>query len=192
MSPSVYIIAGPNGAGKTTFARKFLPRYAECRIFVNADLIAQGLSPFAPEGVAFQAGRLMLAEIERFAEQRVDFSFETTLSGTTYLKLIRGLRARGYQVHIFFVWVPEADLALKRIQDRVIEGGHSVPEPVVRRRYERSMKNFFGAYRGQADSWMLFDNSGAALEIIAFKKPGELRIINQKLYEDLMRRYREL
>src|SRR6266567_7194774 len=112
MSPSVYIIAGPNGAGKTTFARKFLPRYAECRNFINADLIAQGLSPFAPDDVAFAAGRLMLGEIERFAKRGDDFSFETTLSGTTYMKLIRRMRARGYEVHIFFLWLPEAELSL--------------------------------------------------------------------------------
>jgi len=95
MNPSVYIIAGPNGTGKTTFAREFLPRYVDCKVFVNADLIAQGLSPFSPEAAAFQAGRLMLEEIERFAQQRVDFSFETTLSGTTYLSLIRRLRKQG-------------------------------------------------------------------------------------------------
>ena len=189
MSPSVYIIAGPNGAGKTTFARKFLPRYAECKNFINADLIAQGLSPFAPDAAAFPAGRLMLEEIQRFAKRGDDFSFETTLSGITYINLIRRLRAQGYAVHIFFLWVPQAELSLSRIRDRVLEGGHNVPEPIVRRRYERSIKNFLQIYRSQVDYWTLFDNSGRAPAMIAFEKQGKLRIIDEELYDDLIRRY---
>src|SRR5260370_12649857 len=114
MSPSVYIIAGPNGAGKTTFAREFLPHYADCKNFINADLIAQGLSPFSPEAAAFAAGRLMIEEIQRLAKRGDDFGFETTLSGTTYLELIRRLRERGYAVHIFFLWVSEVALSLSR------------------------------------------------------------------------------
>lgn len=186
MSPSVYIIAGPNGAGKTTFAREFLPRYAECKNFINADLIAQGLSPFAPDAAAFQAGRLMLKEIDQFAEQRVDFGFESTLSGTSYLNLIRRLRTQGYEVHIFFFWVPTVDLSLSRIRDRVLEGGHNVPEPVVRRRYVRSIKNFLRVYRHEADVWMTFDNSSATLAPIAIEKHGKLTIINKELYETLL------
>ncbi len=160
MSPCVYIIAGPNGAGKTTFARKFLPRYAECKNFINADLIAQGLSPFAPEAAAFPAGRMMLEEIQRFSKRGDDFSFETTLSGTTYLNLIRRLRAQGYAVHILFLWLPGVELALSRVRDRVLEGGHNVPEPIVRRRYERSIKNFLRVYRAR---WI----SGRSLTIPA-------------------------
>lgn len=191
MSPSVYIIAGPNGAGKTTFAREFLPRYAECKNFINADLIAQGLSPFAPDAAAFQAGRLMLKEIDRFAEQRVDFGIESTLSGTSYLNLIRRLRTQGYAVHIFFLWVPNVDLSLSRIRDRVLEGGHNVPEPVVRRRYERSIKNFLRVYRHEADTWNLFDNSERVPLLVACKERGESRIINRGLFADLLRRYVE-
>jgi len=189
MSPSVYIIAGPNGAGKTTFARKFLPRYAECKNFINADLIALGLSPFSPETAAFPAGRLMLEEIQRFAKRGDDFSFETTLSGITYINLIRRLRAQGYAVHIFFLWVPRAELSLSRIRDRVLEGGHNVPEPIVRRRHERSIKNFLQIYRSQVDYWTLFDNSGRAPAMIALEKQGKLRIIDGELYDDLIRRY---
>ncbi|MHB8654336.1 MAG: zeta toxin family protein [Terriglobia bacterium] len=189
MSPSVYIIAGPNGAGKTTFALKFLPRYAECRNFVNADLIAKGLSPFAPEAAAFPAGRLMLEEIERFAKRGDNFSFETTLSGITYVKLIRRLRARGYAVHIFFLWVPQAELSLSRIRDRVLEGGHNVPELVVRRRHKRSIRNFLQIYRSQVDYWMLFDNSGGAPAMVALEKQGKLRIIDRELYNDLIQRH---
>jgi predicted ABC-type ATPase len=192
MSPSVYIIAGPNGAGKTTFARKFLPRYADCKNFVNADLIAQGLSPFSPEAAAFPAGRVMLEEIRRFAERRVDFGFETTLSGTTYLNLMRRLRRQGYAIHIFFLWVPGVELALSRVRDRVLEGGHNVPEPIVRRRYRRSIKNFLSVYRSEVDFWTLFDNSGNVPTIIAFEKQGKLHIIEGELYEILGRSYRAL
>jgi predicted ABC-type ATPase len=147
LSPNAYIIAGPNGAGKTTFAREFLPQYADCRSFINADLIAQGLSPFAPEAVAFRAGRLMLSEIALLAKHQVDFGFETTLSGRGHLNLVRHLKDQGYRIHFFFLWVPGVDLALSRIQDRVSEGGHNVPEVDVRRRFERSIRNFLIYYR---------------------------------------------
>jgi len=119
VSPNVYIIAGPNGAGKTTFAREFLPKYADCRNFINADLIAQGMSPFSPESAAIRAGRLMLGEIELSMRRRVDFGFETTLSGRSHLGVMRRLKERTYQVHIFYLWVPSVELALARIRDRV-------------------------------------------------------------------------
>src|SRR6266852_6813732 len=106
----LYIIAGPNGAGKTTFAREFLPNYADCRNFVNADLIAQGMSPFSPEKAAFRAGRLMLEEIELLAKRGADFGFETTLSGRSHLNLIRGLKKRGYGIHFFYLWLPSVGL----------------------------------------------------------------------------------
>ncbi len=111
MSPNVYIIARPNGAGKTTFAREFLPNYADCKNFINADMIAQGIAPFSPETAAVRAARLMLEEIKLLAQRQTDFGFETTLSGRTYLKLIQGLKNRGYRVHYFFLWIPSVDLA---------------------------------------------------------------------------------
>lgn len=191
VNPSVYIIAGPNGAGKTTFAREFLPRYADCRNFINADLIAEGISPFSPGAAAFQAGRLMLEEIRRFAERRADFGFETTLSGTSFLNLIRRLRGQGYSVQIFFLWVPGVEISLSRIRDRVLEGGHDVPESVVRRRYERSIRNFFRVYRHEADFWYLFDNSGSEPILIACEERDESDIINPDLFAELLRRYAE-
>src|SRR6184192_2374465 len=121
MSPSIYIIAGPNGVGKTTFAREFLPNYADCRNFVNADLIAQGMAPFSPETAAFRAGKLMLTEIDLLAQRRADFGFETTLSGRSYLRLIGRLKNQGYAVHFFFLWLSNVDLALSRIRGRVSE-----------------------------------------------------------------------
>ena len=110
MRPNLYIIAGPNGAGKTTFATKFLPTYADCKNFINADLIAKGVAPFSPEAVAFRAGRLMVDEIDRYVERGEDFGFETTLAGRSYLGLIRRLKKRGYQAHFFYVMVPTVDL----------------------------------------------------------------------------------
>lgn len=188
MSPNVYVVAGPNGAGKTTFAWEFLPRYAECKTFINADLIAAGLSPFSPESAAVRAGRVMLAEIARLADQKVDFGFETTLSGRSYLNLLRRIKNVGYQIHIFFVWVPSAALALSRIRKRVAKGGHNVPESDVRRRFDRSIRNFLLYYRPLADSWILFDNSMRPLEV-AFMKCGEVRIIKADTYETLVSQY---
>ena len=114
----LYIIAGPNGVGKTTFARKFLPNYADCRNFINADLIAEGISPFSPEAAAIRAGRLVLNEIRSFGHRRVPFAFETTLSGRGYLRLIRQLKRQCYTVHFFFLWVKSVDVALSRVKDR--------------------------------------------------------------------------
>jgi len=189
MDRNIYIIGGPNGVGKTTFAREFLPHYADCRNFVNADIIAAGVSPFSPEAAAFRAGRLMLDEIELLAKRSVDFGFETTLSGRTHLNLVRDLKTRGYSVHLFFLWVPTVELALSRVRDRVLQGGHDVPASLVRRRFERSMRNFFLYYRRLADSWILFDNSGGAPNIIASEKAGKLRIIQKDLYDDLISKY---
>ena len=165
--PTVYIIAGPNGVGKTTFAVEFLPRYG-CKNFVNADLMARGISPLHPEVAAFKAGRLVLEQIQEYASRGEDFGFETTLSGRAYVKTVHDLKSRGYAVRLFFLWLPKVDLALSRIKRRVREGGHDVPEDVARRRYGRSVRNFFENYRDVVHSWEVFDNSGPqALQIAA-------------------------
>jgi len=129
---------GTERVGKTTFAREFLPNYANCRNFINADLIAQGMAPFSPELAAFRADKLMHAEIDLLAQRRADFGFETTLSGRSYLRLIGRLKNQGYAVHFFFLWLSSVDLALSRIKGRVSEGGHDVPEADVRRLTARS------------------------------------------------------
>ena len=122
--PQVYVIAGPNGSGKTTFATEFLPNYAQCPAFINADTIARGLAGFSPDAVALKAGRILLEQIEAYAAKNMDFAFETTLSGTSYLLRLRRLRAQGYLIHLFFLWIPDIRLSLARISNRVKMGGH--------------------------------------------------------------------
>jgi predicted ABC-type ATPase len=185
----LYVIAGPNGVGKTTFAREFLPNYADCKNFVNADLIAQAMAPFSPETAAVRAGRMMLGEIRSFAKKRASFAFETTLSGRGYLVLLRQLKAKGYKIHIFFLWVKDVDLALSRVQERVSRGGHDVPEPVVRRRFDRSIQNFLAHYRQLADSWVLFDNSARKPVVIASAEDRAVSIMNKSVYSFLAERY---
>lgn len=187
----LYIIAGPNGVGKTTFARKFLPKYANCKNFVNADLIAQGMSPFSPETAAIRAGRLVLSEIDFFSQRQIRFGFETTLSGRGYLGLIRRLKRNGYRIHLFFLFVEGVEVTLSRIKERVLKGGHDVPEAVVRRRFDRSIRNFFREYQSLADSWYLFDNTGTKPRTIAFKKGSRLRIMDAELHHILIVRYGE-
>lgn len=187
----LYVIAGPNGAGKTTFARKFLPNYANCKNFVNADLIAAGMSPFSPETAAVRAGRLMLEEIRYFSDRRASFAFETTLSGRSNLALIHKLRAGGYKIHLFFLMVSSVEVALSRIKERVLKGGHDVPEVVVRRRFDRSFRNFLRAYCNAADSWYLLDNTSTTPATVAFKEREKLRIIDERTYESLLARYFE-
>jgi predicted ABC-type ATPase len=183
--PTLYIIAGPNGAGKTTFARKFLPDYVKCLEFINADLIAGGLSPFVPERAAIRAGRIMTEQIQSLSAQRRDFGFETTLSGRTYVKLFRDLRRRGYRIHLFFLWLASADLAIERIAERVRQGGHYIPDAVVRRRFDKGLFNFLHLYQPLFDSWTIFDNSKDTPKLIAFKESGELYIIDSEVYGKL-------
>ena len=157
----VIIIAGPNGAGKTTFAQEFLPKEAECPTFVNADLIAAGLAPFDPERAAFRAGRLMLEEIHNHARRGASFAFETTLSGRGYTRLIPDWQADGYIVKLFFLRLISPELAIARVRQRVREGGHDVPEAVIRRRFTAGLRNFEELYRPMVDEWALYDSSGS-------------------------------
>jgi predicted ABC-type ATPase len=156
-SPLCLIVAGPNGAGKTTFAREFLPREGGISHFVNADLIAAGLSPLKPALANVNAGRVFLSEIDRLAGQGVDFSFESTLSGRTYAKRIEAWKVRGYRIEIVYLQLVSPEIALKRIAARVKEGGHNVPDVDVRRRFVRSWRNFEKVYQPLCDAWWLFD-----------------------------------
>jgi len=155
------VIAGPNGAGKTTFATEFLPNEADCPNFVNADLIAGGLSPFRADLVGLRAGRLMLGQIHEHARRGESFAFETTLSGLGYARWIPRWQSRGYRVKLFFLHLPNPEAAIARVAQRVVEGGHDVPEPVIRRRFHSGRRNFERVYRGLVDEWAEYDNSGA-------------------------------
>jgi predicted ABC-type ATPase len=189
--PHLYIIAGPNGAGKTTFARKFLPDYAKCLEFVNVDLIAGGLSPFAPDKASLRAGRIMLEQIHSLGNRGLDFGFETTLSGKTYIRLLKDLKKRkGYHIHLFFLWISSVKLALERIELRAQQGGHSIPESVVRRRFNKGISNFFHFYRLVADRWIIFNNSGDVPELIAFEESRKLEIVDPGLFV-LLSEYKE-
>jgi predicted ABC-type ATPase len=164
--PRCIIIAGPNGAGKTTFAREFLPREAKIVHFVNADLIAAGLSPLKPELAALAGGRLLLRELDRLAAAKADFAFESTLSGLTYASRIRDWKAVGYRVEILFLRLDSVALAQKRIADRVRQGGHHVPAADVARRFRRGWENFQNVYRLLADSWAVYDNTTLELRLL--------------------------
>ena len=165
--PTVVILAGPNGAGKSTVAPALLQGTLSVHEFVNADVIARGLSAFDPERVAIAAGRIMLATLDELAAQRADFAFETTLATRSFAPWLRNLRASGYDVHLFFLWLSSADLAVERVLQRVEAGGHFVPDDVVRRRYLAGIRNFFGLYRPSATSWALFNSSGPVLVRVA-------------------------
>ena len=180
---NVYVIAGPNGSGKTTFAKLFLPDYVKCPNFVNADLIAQGLAPFGPRAAAIKAGKLVLQQIDMYAQRDADFAFETTLSGKSYANLLRELKTKGYALHLFFLWIPSPELAVARIKDRVAEGGHHVPAEDVRRRFVRGLHNFFKIYESILDSWTLFDNSKTKPVLIAKRRNGHREVVDQKLFE---------
>ena len=157
----ILIIGGPNGAGKTTFATEFLPNEAECPNFVNADLIAAGLSPFGADRIGFQAGRLMLRQIHDHVRRGDSFAFETTLSGLGYARWIPRWQSRGYRVKLFFLHLRSPEAAIARVAQRVTEGGHDVPESVIRRRFHSGRRNIEQVYRGLVNEWAEYDNSGA-------------------------------
>ena len=163
----IIIIAGPNGAGKTTFAREYLLKEAHCPDFINVDLIAAGLSPFNPDRVAIQAGRLMLSEIQRRVRKAESFAFETTLSGHGYARMIPSWRTAGYRVRLVFLGLPDSEMAISRVAMRVKQGGHNVSKKVIRRRFEAGLRNFKDVYMRLVDKWEWYDNSGNAPRMIS-------------------------
>lgn len=183
--PIVYIIAGPNGAGKTTFAEDFLPEFAHCREFLNADLIAAGLSPFSPETQDFRAGRLLLTRIRELVAAKQNFAFETTLSGRTYVRLLKHMKEQGYSIVLFFLWLPDVDMAISRVKSRVEQGGHNIPTPVIQRRYLSGLKNLFQLYRPLADTLKLFDASFLPPKEISNEEKGGLKIFDTDAYDQI-------
>lgn len=158
-APHVVVLGGPNGAGKSTTAPRLLVGALHVAEFVNADLIAQGLSGFRPEGAAIEAGRVMLRRLYQLATQRVNFAFETTMASRAFVPWLTRLRDQGYAVHLVYLWLPSVDLAIARVAQRVLMGGHPVPEETIRRRFRAGLRNFLNLYRPLATTWLLYDNS---------------------------------
>lgn len=179
--PTIYLIAGCNGAGKTTFAKEFLPSIGVVR-FLNADEIARGLSPLKPEVVAFKAGRLLLNELRELIVRKETFALESTLSGRTYVNTLKKAKHRGYAVELHFVWIPSPREAIRRVRQRVLEGGHHVPAVDIRRRFARSIQHLLDDYAPLADRWALWDNSSPPAKILANSATSS--IINLRTFFD--------
>jgi predicted ABC-type ATPase len=157
--PKIYVIGGANGSGKTTVARRLLPNFLDVFEYVNADEIASGLSPFNPESVARQAGRLMLERLELLVQEGADFAFETTLAARSFAHFLRNCQADGYTINLIYFWLQTPELAIERVHRRVESGGHNIPEEVICRRYERGRKNLTQLYLPLCDKWIVYDNS---------------------------------
>ena len=181
-SPRLVVIAGPNGVGKTTFARTFLP-VAGINEFLNADLLASGLTPLNPAASAFAAGRLLLQRWHELANRKVSFGFETTLSGRTYTAMLSAARANGYTIEIHYLWVSRVSICLRRVRNRVKKGGHSVPEADIRRRYPASIRNFFSLYLPLADEAALWNVSEEPSQVVANWEQKNIIIHDRKTYE---------
>lgn len=189
MSKNLYIISGCNGAGKTTASYTVLPEILNCKEFVNADEIARGLSPFNPESVAIEAGRLMLQRIDFLLEKDTSFSIETTLSTKSYINLVRRAQEKGFSVRILFFWLNSPELAIRRVAERVAKGGHNIPEPIIRRRYTAGLKNLFNLFMDQVDYWDIYDNSDYPRKQIACGGKNAKTIINEDFLFNQLKRY---
>lgn len=189
MNKNLYIIGGCNGAGKTTASYTVLPEILNCKEFVNADEIARGLSPFNPESVAIEAGRLMLQRIDYLLEKDTSFSIETTLSTKSYVNLVKRAHEKGFSVKLLFFWLNSPELAIRRVAERVAKGGHNIPEPIVRRRYVAGIINLFALFMDQVDYWDIYDNSEFPRRQIACGGKNATTIINDVIFFNQIKRY---
>lgn len=181
--PNLYIIAGCNGAGKTTASYTILPEILNCKEFVNADDIAKGLSPFQPDKVAFEAGRIMLHRIRQLLAEEQDFAFETTLSSRSYVSLIKDAKQIGFKVTLVFYWLDSSQTAKERVKYRVLHGGHNIPEDVIERRYARGIQNLTKLYMSLVDYWLVFDNNTKEPMLVAEGTTGlGFNIINPDIW----------
>ena len=186
MTKNLYIISGCNGAGKTTASYTVLPDILDCREFVNADEIARGLSPFNPESMAIEAGRLMLSRIDDLLSKGESFAIETTLATKSYINLVHRAQTQGYTVRLLFFWLNSPELALLRIAERVAKGGHNIPEPIARRRYVAGINNLFKLFMSQVDSWEIYDNSTfPSVRIASGGKDDETTIYMETTYKTI-------
>lgn len=187
-TPTCWIIAGPNGAGKTTFALEYLPNAVGCRQFVNADLIAAGMAPLAPERERVSAGRLFMKEIERYVHARTSFGFETTLAGRAYLRLIQRLRAAGWRVELIYLVLPDPEMARQRVAERVAHGGHDIPQADIERRFYRGLANLFDHYMVAVDRVKCLSNEGEQPKLVFAYQGGKLDVLR----EDVFNRIKEM
>ena len=187
MSKNLYIISGCNGAGKTTASYTVLPEILDCREFVNADEIARGLSPFNPEGMAIEAGRLMLKRIDELLSRNETLSIETTLATRSYINLVRRAQAKGYTVRLLFFWLNSPELAIQRVTERVAKGGHNIPTPIIKRRYVAGINNLFQLFMNEVDYWTIYDNSEyPAVQVASGGKDDEVNIIIESTYNRIV------
>ena len=187
--PNLYIISGCNGAGKTTASFTILPEILNCREFVNADEIARGLSPFEPESVGIEAGRIMLTRIDELISQQKDFAFETTLSTRSFVSTVKKAQEQGYYVTLLFLWLDSVEQAIDRVKSRVADGGHNIPEEIIRRRYYKGLENLFELYMPVCNSWITIDNSQSPYEVIAeLSDTNGARIFNQLKWKTIYER----
>ena len=187
--PSLYVIGGANGSGKTTVAMTLLPNVLQVFEYINADAIAASLSPFYPESMAIQAGRLMLNRLQTLAETGADFAFETTLAARSFAPFLRDCKTRDYRINLIYFWLQSSDLAVERVAQRVASGGHSIPEDVIRRRYERGRKNLINLYLPLCDGWAVYENSGADFRLIAKQVINQVpTIYEQDVWEKIYER----
>ena len=192
MNKNLYIIAGCNGAGKTTASFTILPEILDCKEFVNADEIAKGLSPFQPEKVSFEAGRIMIRRVNELLVMNKNFAFETTLATKSYKSKVINAQKNNYTVTLLFFWLQNVDLAIERVKTRVSEGGHNIENEVIRRRYKNGIKNLFEIYISIVDEVMIFDNSGGKPELIAEKTlESQVNILSEIKFNKLKNYYHE-
>ncbi|PHM07847.1 zeta toxin family protein [Nostoc sp. 'Peltigera malacea cyanobiont' DB3992] len=175
--PSLYIIGGANGSGKTTVSMSLLPNFLDCFEYVNADAIAAGLSPLNPDSMAIEAGRLMIMRLRTLSNSGSDFAFETTLAARSFAPFIIGCRAKGYTINLIYFWLQSVDLAVQRVAVRVASGGHSIPEDVIRRRYQRGRKNLISLYLPLCDRWIIYDNSNNDTRLVAEYRRGQQQVV---------------
>ncbi len=181
--PTCYIIAGPNGAGKTTFALRYLPEITGCLNFINADLIADGLSPLDPARVQLEAGKTLLREIKNNMDRGSDFAFETTLSGRSYARLLKELRSKGWKIILFYLWIPSAEFSRLRVRQRVEAGGHDIPDEAIARRYRRTVSNFMDIFIPLCDEVMCYDNSMPEPSLVFAVEEGIRKVLDKSLYQ---------
>lgn len=184
--PNLYIISGCNGAGKTTASFTILPEMLDCKEFVNADEIAKGLSPFQPERVSFQAGRIMIERIDELLNSGVDFAFETTLTTLSYFNTIKAAKGKGYSISLLYFWLNDVNLAIERVKTRVSEGGHNIPEETIRRRYFRGIYNLTNKFVAVCDYWIVINNSSRPFTFVAEGQGGkEIKIYDEIVWEQI-------